>query len=344
MNESSLTFSNQNNKEIDYILKEKQDQSPLLEVKNLKKHFVVRAIKGNNLLYALNGISFSIKYGETFGLVGESGSGKTTASRIIIQLEKPTSGQIYFDGVEMSKITKRKMTQKRKDMQMVFQDPFASLNPRMTIGKIVSEPLVIFNIGNKKTQRKNVIEILSLVGLNKDFYNRYPHELSGGQRQRVGIARAIALQPKFIICDEPVSALDVSVQSQILNLLEKLQCELGITYLFIAHSLNVIRFIADTIGVMYLGKMLEIGDTEELFKKPLHPYTEALISANPSLNPRMKGDKKIILKGEAPSPTQLPNGCYFHERCQYCQEICTKEEPPMHILENRKVLCHFPLC
>lgn len=341
MIEQVLTTPNQNSEKNNHFIVKKEKH--LLTVRNLKKHFVIKGIRGSNLLYALNDISFKIKHGETFGLVGESGSGKSTTSRIIIQLEKATSGHVFFDGVEISKLNKQQMVQKRKDLQMVFQDPFSSLNPRMTIGKMLSEPFIIFNIGNSKTRKNDVLDLLDLVGLNKDFYERYPHELSGGQRQRIGIARAISLRPKFIICDEPVSALDVSVQSQILNLLEKLQCEFGITYLFIAHSLNVIRFIADTVGVMYLGKILETGATEELFENPFHPYTEALISANPAPNPHNRGDKKIILKGETPSPIKLPSGCFFHERCRYCQEICTKEEPPEYVFGTRKVLCHFPL-
>lgn len=317
-------------------------QRPLLEVRDLKKHFTVSGKKGKRTVYALNGVSFSVKEGQTFGLVGESGCGKTTAGRVIMGLTDPTAGQVIFDGVEITTLSKQELKKTRRNIQMIFQDPLASLDPRMNIGNIISEPLVIYGIGNKKIRRETVLDLLEVIGLQPSYYDRFPHELSGGQRQRIGIARSIVLHPKLIICDEPVSALDVSIQSQILNILDKLQVKFGLTYIFIAHALNVVKHISDFVGVMYLGKMVEIASVDELFAKPFHPYTEALISAIPIANPRSRRER-IVLDGDIPSPVCPPPGCCFHTRCRYCQEICTKEEPPLHDLGDRMVVCHFPL-
>lgn len=317
-------------------------QRPLLEVRDLKKHFTVSGKKGKSTLYALNCVFFSVKEGQTFGLVGESGCGKTTLGKVIMRLMEPTAGQVIFDGVDIATLSKQKLKKARRNIQMIFQDPCASLDPRMTVGKIICEPLVIHGIGDKKSRRETVLELLEVVGLQPSYYDRFPHEFSGGQMQRIGIARALVLHPKLIICDEPVSALDVSVQCQILNLLDKLQDTFGLTYIFIAHGLNVIKHVSDFVGVMYLGKMVEIAPADELFARPFHPYTEALLSAIPIANPRSRRER-IVLDGEIPSPTCPPPGCCFHTRCRYCQEICTKEEPPLHDLGDRNVVCHFPL-
>lgn len=314
----------------------------LLEVCDLKKHFIVKTSNGERTAYALNGISFSVNTGETFGLVGESGCGKTTAGRVINCLTNPTAGKVFFDGKDMFSLTKKELKKTRRYLQMVFQDPFASLDPRMTVGNILSEPLVIHGIGDKKSRRKLVEEFMETVGLQSSYYNRYPHEFSGGQRQRIGIARALVLHPKLIICDEPVSALDVSVQSQILNLLDELQKTLGLTYIFIAHGLNVVKHVSDRIGVMYLGKMVEIISADELFNSAAHPYTQALLSAVPIPDPS-KSKQRIILEGDIPSPFNPPSGCFFHTRCKYCQDICRKEEPLTRQFGDRMVVCHFPL-
>lgn len=316
--------------------------TPLLEVCDLKKHFVVKGSKEERIAYALNGISFSVYAGETFGLVGESGCGKTTAGRVIACLTKPTAGKVAFDGKDMFSLTKKELKETRRHLQMVFQDPFASLDPRMTVGRILSEPLVIHGIGDKNSRRKSVEEFLEIVGLQSSYYNRYPHEFSGGQRQRIGIARALILHPKLMICDEPVSALDVSVQSQILNLLDELQETLGLTYIFIAHGLNVVKHVSDRIGVMYLGKMVEIMKANALFKSAAHPYTQALLSAVPIPDPG-QSKQRMILEGDIPSPTNPPSGCSFHTRCKYCRDICRKEQPPMRQSEDGMVVCHFPL-
>jgi len=314
----------------------------LLEVKDLTKHF--NSVSGGvkRTVFAINGVSFQVRHGETFGVVGESGCGKTTTGRVITRLTEPTSGQVVFDGKDLFTMTKRELKHTRRDMQLIFQDPFASLDPRMTIGQILTEPLIIHRIGDKSAHRKTVEEMLERVGLQPSYYNRYPHEFSGGQRQRIGIARALVLHPKMMICDEPVSALDVSVQSQILNLLTDLQKELGLTYIFIAHGLNVVKHISNRIGVMYLGKMVEILRSEDLLSSPAHPYTEALLSAVPVPDPTSPPNR-ILLEGEIPSPTQLPAGCYFSSRCRYCQEICVREAPPQKQNGERMVMCHFPL-
>ncbi|MEL7567009.1 MAG: dipeptide ABC transporter ATP-binding protein [Dehalobacterium sp.] len=317
-------------------------QVPLLKISDLEKHFVVKGSKEDRVVYALNGISFSVNTGETFGLVGESGCGKTTAGRVITCLTKPTAGKVFFDGKDMFSLSKKELKKTRRHLQIVFQDPFASLDPRMTVGKIISEPLVIHGIGDKKSRQKLVEEFMEIVGLQPSYYHRYPHEFSGGQRQRIGIARALVLRPKLIICDEPVSALDVSVQSQILNLLVELQENLGLTYIFIAHGLNVVKHVSNRIGVMYLGKMVEIIGAKELFENAAHPYTQALLSAVPVPDPG-KSKQRIILDGDIPSPSNLPSGCFFHTRCKYCQDICRREQPSMRQFGDRMVVCHFPL-
>lgn len=315
---------------------------PLLEVKGVKKYFVTKSGKGKKTVQALNGISFSVNKGETFGLVGESGCGKTTAGRVICCLTDPTEGEVLFEGKNLFKMSKKELKKVRKEIQMVFQDPFASLDPRMTIGQIIEEPLAIHKISDRAGRKKMAMEMLEKVGLQPAYYKRYPHEFSGGQRQRIGIARALILHPKLVICDEPVSALDVSVQSQILNLLEDLQKELGLTYIFIAHGLNVVQHISDRIGVMYLGKMAEIIAGDQLFAHPGHPYTQALLSANPIPDPEIM-HSRIILEGDIPSPANPPSGCYFHTRCKYCKEICKEKEPLVKQNGDRIVACHFPL-
>ena len=317
--------------------------TPLLEVENLKKHFTQKGEKESRTVYALNGVSFTVNVGETFGLVGESGCGKTTAGRVICNLIEPTEGKVVFDGNDMFSLAKSARKKIRKNLQMVFQDPFASLDPRMTIGNTIAEPLLIHGIGNSHSRRSAVEDMLEMVGLRKAYYSRFPHEFSGGQRQRIGIARALILQPKLVICDEPVSALDVSVQSQILNLLLELQNTFGLTYIFIAHGLNVVKYVSDWIGVMYLGKMVEVIKSQQLFTHATHPYTQALLSAIPVLDPE-KNSERIILEGDIPSPANPPSGCFFHTRCQYCQDICRTQEPLVKQSgERRMVACHFPL-
>ena len=303
----------------------------LLEVNNLKMHFpvlggVFRRRIGS--VYAVDDISFKIRAGETVGLVGESGCGKTTAGRCILRLYEPTEGKILFDGKNMSKLGRKDLRNLRQDMQMIFQDPFESLNSRHTIGNILEEPFIIHGIGTPEERLKAVRDLLDRVGLDETSVTRFPHEFSGGQRQRIGIARAIALNPKLIICDEPVSALDVSIQSQILNLMLNLQKELDLTYIFIAHDLAVVKHISDRIAVMYLGKIVEYTDADTLYENPVHPYTHALISAIPVPDPTVK-KKKQILSGDVPSPIHPPSGCVFHTRCPYMKEFCKETVPEL---------------
>ena len=312
----------------------------LLEVKDLKKYFDTP--KGK--LHAVDGVSFAIERGKTLGVVGESGCGKSTTGRTILRLLEPTSGTILFEGKDISKLNRREMRSMRKDMQIIFQDPFSSLDPKMPINKLISEPIVNAGlIKDKKELEKRVLELMETVGLSPRLYNSYPHELDGGRRQRVGIARALALDPKFIVCDEPVSALDVSIQAQILNLLKKLQKERGLTYIFITHDLSVIYYFADEIAVMYLGQMVEKAPAEELFANPMHPYTRALLSAIPE--PRLDGKRKrILLKGEITSPVNLPDECRFAKRCDYCCEKCRASDPKLvEVKPGHFVACHFPL-
>lgn len=316
----------------------------LLEVKNLKKYFDASSgLFGKNKKYvqAVDDISFELKKGETLGLVGESGCGKSTTGRTIIKLYEPTEGQIIFKGQDISKLKKSEMLPFRKNMQMIFQDPYASLNTRMTVGDIIAEPLEIHQMATKAEMKDKVQQLLNDVGLNPDHAARYPHEFSGGQRQRIGIARALAVEPDFIICDEPISALDVSIQAQVVNMLEDLQKSRELTYLFIAHDLSMVKYISDRIGVMYLGKMVEITYSDELYKNPLHPYTQALLSAIPIPDPDIsKQSQRILLSGDVPSPIDPPSGCRFRTRCPKAMNICKEQEPEMKELAPE----HFCAC
>ncbi|GBF10065.1 ABC transporter ATP-binding protein [Tepidibacillus sp. HK-1] len=318
-------------------------KASLLEVKNLKKYFPVKSnflfSKNKEFVKAVDGISFNIYEGETFGLVGESGSGKSTTGRMLLRLIEPTEGEIWFQGKNLTQLSDEEIRLMRREMQMIFQDPYASLNPRMTVGEIIAEPLTIFESLSKKEKEKRVGELLELVGLNHYHSKRYPHEFSGGQRQRIGIARALAINPKLVIGDEPVSALDVSIQSQVLNLMKDLQERLNLTYLFIAHDLSVVEFISDRIGVMYLGKIVELADKNRLFANPLHPYTKALLSAVPIPDPTIKRER-IILEGDIPSPANPPSGCTFHTRCPLVMDICKQEIPIWKEIESE----HFVAC
>lgn len=321
-----------------------EPRTPLLEVRDLKKHFPIRGglfSRPVAWVRAVDGVSFDLYPGETLGLVGESGCGKTTTGRAILRLTEPTAGSIRFMGQDLLRLNRRDMRRIRREMQIIFQDPFGSLNPRMSVGEIIAEPLVIHRVGTRQEREQRVRELLDIVGLSPSHVRRYPHEFSGGQRQRIGIARALALHPKLIVADEPVSALDVSIQSQILNLLEDLQREFGLTYLFIAHGLNVVRHISNRVGVMYLGVLVELADTDELYRKPLHPYTEALFSAIPVPNPTLKR-QRIILSGDVPSPVNPPSGCRFHTRCPIAQDRCRVEVPQLHDAGGgHLVACHF---
>ncbi|MGM8215869.1 ABC transporter ATP-binding protein [Bacillaceae bacterium W0354] len=323
-----------------------EERDVLLETKNLKKYFPINDglfVKEKRFVKAVDDISLKVYKGETFSLVGESGSGKSTLGRTILRLQEPTEGQIFFEGQDITSLKKKEMRKIRHDMQVIYQDPFGSLNPRMKVIDLIGEPYQINRMLSGKKLESRVIELMELVGLDPSRRNRYPHEFSGGQRQRIGIARAIALNPKFILADEAVSALDVSVQAQVINLLMDLQEQLDLTYLFIAHGLNVVRHISDRVGVMYLGHLVEVGEVEELYKRPAHPYTSALISTNPTPDPRAKREK-VILKGEIPSPSNPPSGCRFHTRCPLAQDRCKTETPKLvPISEERSVACHFPL-
>jgi oligopeptide transport system ATP-binding protein len=306
----------------------------ILEVRDLKMYFPVTSgvifRRQVGAIKAVDGINLSIKRGETLGLVGESGCGKSTAGRAILQLHKPTAGEVIFKGQDLTKLGSSQMRGMRRDVQMIFQDPYASLNPRMTVGDIIGEPIEVHGLRKgRKERNERVQELLALVGLNPYFINRYPHEFSGGQRQRIGIARALAVEPDFVVCDEPVSALDVSIQAQVINLLEDLQSQLGLTYLFIAHGLSVIKHISDRVAVMYLGKIVELADAEVLYRQPRHPYTQALLSAVPIPDPVIeKKRQRIILEGDVPSPLNPPPGCRFHTRCPIAIDKCRVEEPP----------------
>jgi oligopeptide transport system ATP-binding protein len=316
----------------------------LLEIKDLKKHFpITGGIFGKTIghVKAVDGVSFSVKKGETLGIVGESGCGKSTTGRMLMRLIEPTAGEIIFDGKDLMKLSKKDMRATRRDLQMVFQDPFASLNPRHTVEKILEEPLIVHGIGDEKERKKKVRELLEVVGLSSYHAKRYPHQFSGGQRQRIGIARALMTRPKLIIADEPVSALDVSIQSQVLNLMQDLQKEFGLTYIFIAHDLGVVRHISDRVGVMYLGKMVELADSEKLYEKPLHPYTQALLSAVPIPDPEHKRET-IVLKGDIPNPAKPPKGCAFHARCPFKTEKCEEVVPTFKEVEQgHSVACHL---
>jgi oligopeptide transport system ATP-binding protein len=327
-----------------------QKKDVLLEVDGLKMYFPIT--KGIIIqkkiadVKAVDGVTFSIKHGETLGLVGESGCGKSTTGRAILQLYRPTAGSVKFEGRELTDMKGETLRRQRREMQMIFQDPYASLNPRLTVGNIVGEPLEVHKLANGKERQERVQELLKLVGLNPYFVNRYPHEFSGGQRQRIGIARALAVNPKFIVADEPISALDVSIQAQIVNLLEDLQANLGLTYLFIAHDLSMVRHISDRIAVMYLGKIVELTDHETLYNNPLHPYTQALLSAVPIPDPYIEDTRqRIVLEGDVPTPTNPPEGCNFSTRCPRVMDICREVEPEWKNLgteeEDHWVACHL---
>ena len=317
---------------------------PLLIVDDLTKHFPVRSgiFARPGLVRAVDGISFSVDAGETLGLVGESGCGKTTTGRMLVRLLEPTSGKITFEGKDISHSKGSGLRQLRQDMQIIFQDPYASLNPRHTVGRIVAMPLQVNGIKPPGGVKKRVQELLELVGLNPEHYNRYPHEFSGGQRQRIGVARALALRPKIIIADEPVSALDVSIQAQVINLLRELQRELDLAFVFIAHDLAVVRHFCQRIAVMYLGKMVEVGDRNMIYERPAHPYTRALLSAVPDVT-KMGASGRIRLEGDVPTPLNPPSGCRFRTRCWKAQDICATQEPPLSVKPNGSLAaCHFP--
>lgn len=320
------------------------EKTALLSVSNLRQHFIqYRGVirRQRHVIKAVDGVSFDIKKSETLGLVGESGCGKSTLGRSILRLLEPTSGKVFFDGEEVTSKDKKNMRELRQRMQIIFQDPFASLNPRMTVGNIILEALTIHKFGNSKDERiDRVKQLLELVGLRKEFISRYPHEFSGGQRQRIGIARALAVDPQFIVCDEPISALDVSIQAQIINLMQDLQYKLGLTYLFIAHDLHVVKHISSRIAVMYLGSIVEIGDAKEIYEKPSHPYTQALLSAVPIPDPKKKSSR-ILLKGDVPSPIDPPSGCKFHTRCPHVMDKCKEKDPQLIPIGNKKQAACF---
>lgn len=326
---------------------ETQERTPLLHVEHLTKEFPVEqgvfASRFNKKkVHAVNDVSFDIYPGETFGLVGESGCGKSTTGRCIMRLTQPTSGRVVFDGKDVASMGRRELKEMRRNMQYIFQDPYASLNPRMTIGEIVSEPLLIHGLMESADERMDYVrQLLDVVGLNPEHINRYPHEFSGGQRQRIGIARAIVLEPEVVVCDEPVSALDVSVQAKVINLLERLQDDLGLSYVFISHDLSVVKHISDTVMVMYLGHEMELAEKDALFERPLHPYTQALLDVIPRIRHERIQDKRI-LQGDVPSPTNPPEGCVFHTRCSRCMRVCTEVAPELREVEpGHLCACHL---
>jgi oligopeptide/dipeptide ABC transporter ATP-binding protein len=318
----------------------------LIRVEDLKMHFpIYRGVfqKQVGAVRAVDGIGFTIKRGETLGLVGESGCGKSTTGRAILQLYRPTSGHVFYEDQDLTVLKGEELRRMRRKMQMIFQDPYASLNPRMTVGDIIGEPLIVHNVASGKEVQDRVENLLQLVKMNPSFATRYPHEFSGGQRQRIGVARALALQPAFIVCDEPISALDVSIQAQVINLLEDLQGEFHLTYLFIAHDLSMVRHISDRVAVMYLGIIAEIADRNALYASPLHPYTQALLSAVPIPDPVIEADRKrVILEGDVPSPANPPSGCHFRTRCPLAKDICAEQNPELReIHPGHFAACHF---
>ena len=323
------------------------NKETLLRVVNLKKHFpITRGIviqKKIGAIKAVDGVSFEIKQGETLGLVGESGCGKSTTGRTILRLYPATDGQVFFNDVEISSLSNNAFRSLRPHMQMIFQDPYASLNPRMSIGEIIGEPLIVHTSMRDSERKEQVVKLLDLVGLNPQYIDRFPHEFSGGQRQRIGIARALALSPQLIICDEPISALDVSIQAQVVNLLEEMQEVFDLTYLFIAHDLSMVRHISNRVVVMYLGKFVEMAQVEDLFNNPLHPYTQALMSAVPIPDPAVEEKRsRIILTGDVPNPADPPSGCRFHTRCPIAEDICSQEEPELRQISfDHHVACHL---
>ncbi len=315
----------------------------LIKVRDLKKYYRIRRgvlSRRVSVVKAVDGVSFTIKRGETFGLVGESGCGKSTLGRSILRLIEPDSGEIYFEGEDILKYKGKKLKSLRKDMQIIFQDPYSSLNPRLTVEEIIGEGLSIHKLARGKERERRVLELLEVVGLNRDALKKYPHEFSGGQRQRIGIARALSLMPKFIVADEPVSSLDLSIQAQIINLLKELQERFSLTYLFISHDLRVVRYISNRIAVMYLGKIVELGGSKEIYDNPLHPYTKALLSSIPQPDPDKKR-KRVLIEGDPPSPIDPPSGCHFHPRCRYAREICKELEPVLKDFGGHLVACHF---
>lgn len=324
----------------------KEQETPLLDIQGLKKYFPVKGPLGNlggkkGMVKAVNNVSFQLFEGETYGLVGESGCGKSTTGRTILRLIEPTEGKAMYKNKDLFQLSGKESRKMRQELQMVFQDPYSSLNPRKRIGQSLEEPLAIHQIGNKKDRTDLVMDILEKVGMRIDHYYRYPHELSGGQRQRIGLARALIVNPKIIIADEPVSALDVSIQSQVINLLQELQEEMKLTYLFIAHDISVVRHISDRTGVMYLGNLVEEARTDELVESALHPYTQALLSAVPLPNPKMKKER-VVLKGELPSPLHPPSGCVFHTRCPFAMDVCKQKVPVMEARsKDHQVACHL---
>lgn len=323
-----------------------EQQEVILEVKNLKKYFdISKGLFNKNKTYvrAVDDLNLKVYKGETIGIVGESGCGKSTTGNLILGLLEPSEGQVYFNNENIAAFNQKELRKVRRDLQVIFQDPYASLNPRMTVEEIIGEPLVVHKMASGDELRKRVLELMQLVGLQEHQLHRYPHEFSGGQRQRIGIARALALNPKVIVCDEAVSALDVSIQAQILNLLKKLQRELNLTYIFIAHGLPVVSHISDRIGVMYLGRMVELARRDQIFEKPLHPYTYALLGSVPIPDPRLRKEHPLI-EGEIPNPSNPPSGCHFHPRCPYATELCKEKQPEYREIEqDHYIACHYPL-
>jgi len=317
---------------------------PLIRASHIVKHYPILGgvfLKQVAAVKAVDGVSFSIRQGETLGLVGESGCGKSTLGRAILRLEEPTSGEVFFEGENILDFSPERVRSLRKQMQIIFQDPFSSLNPRKNVSQIIGEPLLIHGMKSREEREQRVLDLLEVVGLRQEHMRRYPHQFSGGQRQRIGIARALALNPRLVVCDEAVSALDVSIQAQVINLLKDLQNEFGLTYLFISHDLSVVEYISDRVAVMYLGKIVEIAKSSELYAQPLHPYTQALLSASPLPDPTLKR-RRIILKGDVPSPIDPPSGCRFHTRCLYAQDICSLKEPELCAIQgDHQAACFF---